>query len=818
MAGRIGTNEQAVQDILNDKDLSDADMVKIISAYQEKYDGSLVDSIRKEFSGKVEDKHIDRIADLLVDQAGAGSADAADVLAVEFYAATEGRKGTTDDFVDAVLNSNNDAAIKALVHSYSKVNNSDIFQAIRGDYSFKKEDEYVVKVLEAIIGDANTPITDEDAKVLADQLYLSTGGKLGTDKLVVNTILQNKNLTPEDMVKVVSAYQADYGSLIDTIEKDFSGAENKKLQKNIAKLLTDAIDNDVSGAVEMLSNEIYASTEAKTNGTHDYFLECIFNKASDKALNELAHNYGNYNSGTDIFTALDKDLKDETYNKYARKLNDAMQLNVNVHTSAQTQSIQSPNNNNGNSSENQTVQISKPIPVQNVQTPVQTAEISTQSTENQLPSTATLPQNGQTATINNDRSKLSGEDAELIAMQLNSCISQNQNNSSHLIDESYENTMKLLTSKNYSDADIVKILDAYSEKYGKSFVDVYLENQSEQVGGISFSVAGSANRYSDKDIAVLTVISKRLQNEVEAGSAEATKMLAEEFKKATSGETVLSSRSKVFARNLLDDASPTVLKELALEYPNVANGENILSRVSKAVKTEDVQDTYKDIIDAVADKPQLTSLTKYGFEEYKNVEMSLINDEQAAFLAEAVGFSMGEKDDYFSSNSSLLDYIASEHVLSDESFAKVIDLYNEKNGYVLDHLPTTLSQIKGDFTVPMQTTVVYVPDKEVDADDWTAVDFQQRVINKMINDANNGDEEAFVNLKHEVDRNLGFEDSYSSKKNILLITKGLSDDLLKQIVLDYDQDGKDYYAAINDCFNNNYAESIISVTKDKILR
>ena len=159
-------------------------------------------------------------------------------------------------------------------------------------------------------------------------------------------------------------------------------------------------------------------------------------------------------------------------------------------------------------------------------------------------------------------------------------------------------------------------------------------------------------------------------------------------------------------------------------------------------------------------------MTTSGLEEYKNAEMPLINDEQAAFLAEAVEFSMGEKDDYFSSHPSLLDYIASERVLSDESFAKVIDLYNEKNGYVLDHLPTILSQIEGDFTVPMQTTVVYVPDKEVDADDWTAVDFQQRVINKMINDANNGDEEAFVNLKHEVDRNLGFEDSYSSKKNI----------------------------------------------------
>ena len=169
-----------------------------------------------------------------------------------------------------------------------------------------------------------------DAKqieLLAQQLSDAAAG-LGTNEEAFAQILGNENLTPTDIINLGNAFQTLTGnSLIDTIDKEFSGEDKETYMSVMTNAIIEMVEQGSEEAIKLMCNEIYAGTEGKT-GTNEALLKSLFDNASDTVLLALINNYTEVTGGQSIFSALEGDLKESTYNEYAGKLNDIL-LNQN---------------------------------------------------------------------------------------------------------------------------------------------------------------------------------------------------------------------------------------------------------------------------------------------------------------------------------------------------------------------------------------------------------------------------------------------------------------------------------------------------------
>lgn len=149
-AAHWGTDENQVASILDNPDLSQADIAKIIYAYNEEH-GSIVNAIDGDFSGKDNTKYQQIIADALLSQVENGDEKALEILCKEFYNATEGKLGTSDPFIERIFENTSYEILAKLALNYGKVNDgADIFKAIKGDFSGAKEDDFIKKLNEAL--------------------------------------------------------------------------------------------------------------------------------------------------------------------------------------------------------------------------------------------------------------------------------------------------------------------------------------------------------------------------------------------------------------------------------------------------------------------------------------------------------------------------------------------------------------------------------------------------------------------------------------------------------------------------------------------
>lgn len=147
---RWGTDDEQVASILENPDLNSADIAKIVYAYNEAH-GSIVNAIDGDFSGKVNVKYQELIADSLLELAENGDEKALETLCKEFYNATEGKLGTSDPFIERIFEKASDDILAKLALKYGEVNNgADIFKAIKGDFSGSKEDNFIEKLNKAL--------------------------------------------------------------------------------------------------------------------------------------------------------------------------------------------------------------------------------------------------------------------------------------------------------------------------------------------------------------------------------------------------------------------------------------------------------------------------------------------------------------------------------------------------------------------------------------------------------------------------------------------------------------------------------------------
>ena len=164
----------------------------------------------------------------------------------------------------------------------------------------------------------------ENASTLSQDQINQYAAKINrTNSILINNndigdILNNDEISKEDMVKIIGAYQENYEKgIINTIEKEYSGSENKDLQKIVADLLLHEAKTGNRQAITILSNEIFHSTEDRL-GTNDYFIDQIFDGANDYVLRAIVDKYGY----SELQHALQKDLYMFKYATYSQRINE----------------------------------------------------------------------------------------------------------------------------------------------------------------------------------------------------------------------------------------------------------------------------------------------------------------------------------------------------------------------------------------------------------------------------------------------------------------------------------------------------------------
>ena len=126
-------------------------------------------------------------------------------------------------------------------------------------------------------------ISDADALSYAKQLHEATAGKWGTDEDAVESILYSDDLSSKDIVKIMNAYEAEYGkSLEKAIKNDFSGkAEDRLLdvlndaEKEAARDSKDAALTDKQ--VQNIVKQLYEATAGKWGTDEDAVNSILLN-------------------------------------------------------------------------------------------------------------------------------------------------------------------------------------------------------------------------------------------------------------------------------------------------------------------------------------------------------------------------------------------------------------------------------------------------------------------------------------------------------------------------------------------------------------
>ena len=144
----LGTHKDTVRAILEESNLSDADLVKVMDNYNKNH-SSLIQDIHGDFSSETRKNYENLLANTLIRQVRNGDETALKLLCKEIHNSTSGMTGTANVFIKKIFDTAESAddgseIMKKIKDNYSKYNSGeDIYTAIRGDFSFSTEDKYV---------------------------------------------------------------------------------------------------------------------------------------------------------------------------------------------------------------------------------------------------------------------------------------------------------------------------------------------------------------------------------------------------------------------------------------------------------------------------------------------------------------------------------------------------------------------------------------------------------------------------------------------------------------------------------------------------
>ncbi len=322
-----GTDEDTVNGILLESGYNSADIVKIMNAYQKQYGESLMEWIQDDFSGHEEDALREALYAASAEQAqqALGWQSVDDIPAALAQTASEYYTGFTSG-------SNNKTAEN--LYNLSASEKTQIMVAMDMLYPDKSameritehwyglaghsEDTYVDDIMNSMLQVAGqkptttnnntttttttdqteqkteTPktkatLSDNEATAKATQLYNAMKG-FGTDEDTINGILLESGYNSADIVKIMDAYQNQYGeSLMEWIQDDFSGQEETVLREALyAASSQQALESmgwqtvdDIPADIAQKASEFYTGF---TSGSNNKTAEKLYNlSASEKA-------------------------------------------------------------------------------------------------------------------------------------------------------------------------------------------------------------------------------------------------------------------------------------------------------------------------------------------------------------------------------------------------------------------------------------------------------------------------------------------------------------------------------------------------------
>ena len=262
-----GTDEQAVNEVLNDESLTAADILTIMNAYEEKYGESLESDIKGDFSGDAEDGLLEVLTNAEkevmenvktdpVDGGVTGEVHSytntlnereVDLIVDKLYSAMKDL-GTDEEAINEVLNDESLTAadIVTIMNAYEAKYGKTLESDIKGDFSSEAQDSLLgvldkakTEMRKNIIEHGESTLSDREVELMADNLRLAMKGA-GTEEEAVSNILNDPSLTAADILKIMDKFEEKYGeSLEDDIKGDFSGEAQKSLLGVLKKAETD---------------------------------------------------------------------------------------------------------------------------------------------------------------------------------------------------------------------------------------------------------------------------------------------------------------------------------------------------------------------------------------------------------------------------------------------------------------------------------------------------------------------------------------------------------------------------------------------------
>lgn len=207
----FGTDEKALVRVLSDKDPLQIDAIR--SAFNRLFGRSLIDDMRKETSGWFR-------AGLL--QLGRGPLQA-DVHLL--HEAMDGI-GTKETVLNDVLLSRTNADMKAIKSAYAQTFRRSLEDVVKGDLSMKTERHFML-VLAANRAEETAPVDPRQVDDDVMQLYKATEGRMGTDEILVCSILTARN---NDQIRAIAfAYKQKFRKDLDDVIKSVSYTQPENL-------------------------------------------------------------------------------------------------------------------------------------------------------------------------------------------------------------------------------------------------------------------------------------------------------------------------------------------------------------------------------------------------------------------------------------------------------------------------------------------------------------------------------------------------------------------------------------------------------------
>lgn len=200
----FGTDERALIRALSDKDPLQIESIR--STYNRLFGRNLIDDMRKETSGYFQ-------KGLLQLARGPLQAD------IHLLREAMDGPGTKETILNDILLSRTNADLKAIKSAYAQTFRRNLDDVVKGELSMKTERHFML-VLAANRAEETTPVNPQQVDDDVMQLYKATEGRMGTDEILVCSILSSRN---NDQIRAIAfSYKHKFRKDLEDVIKSVS--------------------------------------------------------------------------------------------------------------------------------------------------------------------------------------------------------------------------------------------------------------------------------------------------------------------------------------------------------------------------------------------------------------------------------------------------------------------------------------------------------------------------------------------------------------------------------------------------------------------